>query len=97
MNLIEKYHLKVGDKIKIRANEKTDNRDLIGMIGEIQDDCFYVHNDTHYGNQGNIPPSKYRYSWVINNDDKNYDGNIVNGNINIRELNKILCSKKATE
>lgn len=90
-NLIEKYNLKVGDKIRCFPSDSP-KKELIGIIGEINPSNFYVWNNIHNGSCGNISPARYPYSWsmLVYNNTKI----TVLNKINCRKLNKILCSKK---
>jgi hypothetical protein len=105
MNLIEKYNLKVGDEVSLYpadAGEDYEDTELIGVIGEIGAEHFYVWNNVFDGSRGDLMPTKeFNSSWSVPLDD-DIEITVINKGprhqpIDVRKLNKILCSKKATK
>ena len=102
MNLIEKYNLKVGDKISFLAQYNTrgyntrglEGKKITGMIGEISDHNLFVWNNTHEGSHGDKKPVGYKYSWIVN---AYIDIDIKRTKLNYfncHKLNKQLCILK---
>ena len=101
INIVEKYNLKVGDKISLFPPDADFGEELIGIIGEMNERNFYVWNNEMDGYHGDLYPSdKYTYSWSVNveqNDDYNLKLKVLNiktKKIDIIKLNKTLCDSK---
>lgn len=62
--------LKVGDKVLTNGNgkDKIEDIEFEGEVGEINNEQFYVWQNTKEGDRGCISPETkgYLYSWVIN-------------------------------
>jgi len=101
MNLIEKYNLKVGDEVCLYpadAGENYEDTELIGTIGEIGREQFYVWNNHFDGSRGDLMPTReFTSSWSVPLDDDVEITVLKKGPrhipIDVRKLNKILCSK----
>ena len=70
-----KGKLKVGDWVRINSAGQSTVKDfpVEGEIGEIDDDAFYVWQDTDDGKKGKINPTTwgYKYSWKVYWEQKN--------------------------
>jgi len=57
--------IKVGQEV--HAYPQDHKEGMVGMVGEIDSSCIYIHNNTKSGSTGNIHPSKtgYLYSWCV--------------------------------
>lgn len=56
---------KVGDKVRVAANTNGGHNEFEGEIMEISNGYHYVHNNDVCGSNGDIYPSKYKYSWAV--------------------------------
>ena len=100
MNLVEKYNLKVGDKISYDMEDiRYDGNKIIGIIGEISNSNIYIWNNTHDGDMGALDPSikGYLYSWcvpIIESTIANIKKDINVRELNVRELNADIIKKE---
>jgi len=80
MRIIEKYNLKVGDKITCNLNgNKVIKYKITGIIGKINDERFFLLNNTHDGSsysgwREDAKKYKQRHCWVMSNVSSNTTG-----------------------
>lgn len=71
MDLIEKYHLKIGTKIRTNGNLSRTTHGFEGKIIHITNEYFYVGNNSMIGSRPRkrgINYYGYKHSWVIRRD-----------------------------
>lgn len=65
-----KQNLKIGDWVRTNGDTNETTNYFKGEVGRIKEDRFYVWQNEKDGTIGEVKPVGYRYSWMINFDNK---------------------------